>query len=343
ICRLRLQIDLAVTAARTAVAGATATSPAPGWVVAATLAAAAAVLHALRVGKLVPQAALEAAAEAGQLRRVEAQILLLPHLDGARLDRLQERRAAQRPPAPAVAPVHLRLVAHADLAHLDARAELRGELAHEFPEIDAAVGREIEDQLRAVEGLFDARELHPEAALADLQQRYPVRLLLAALVLQTRDDVVARREAHDALRRVGRRTPLRLELRNVLHDRADGGTAVGVHDDTIAGAWDGPAPRLLAEQKRVRAPHGVQLHGDERRLIRRAHSCSTSQSATILTPAFRSSATSASSTAANARTPRSPRYAVARRSSAGRTSEFASARASAPVASTSTSRSSDAI
>jgi len=114
-------------------------------------------------------------------------------------------------------------------------------------------------------------------------------------------------------------------------------------DDAIADARDGLPRRLLAEQVRVRAPDGVQLDGDERRGPRRAHSWSTSQSATILTPAFRSSATSASSTAANARTPRSPRYAVVRRSSAGRTSGFASARASAPVASTSTSRRSDAI
>ena len=72
--------------------------------------------------------------------------------------------------------------------------ELGGQLAHELAEIDAAVGREVEHEPRAVERLLDARQLHAEAALADLQQRDAVRLALALLLLQPRDDVVVRRE-----------------------------------------------------------------------------------------------------------------------------------------------------
>src|SRR5579872_517932 len=100
-------------------------------VVAAALAPAAAVLYALGVRQLVAQAAFQAPAQAGQLRRVQAQLLLLRHFDRDRFERLQERRAAQRPAARSVAAVHLGLVAHADLPHLDPRAELARQLAHE--------------------------------------------------------------------------------------------------------------------------------------------------------------------------------------------------------------------
>ena len=107
------------------------------------------------------------------------------------------------------------------------------------------------------------------------------------------------------------------------HDGADGRAAVGLHDHAVAGLRRG-LRRELVEQEGLRPADGRQLHGDERQADWRAHSCSTSQSATILTPALRSSATSARSTAANARTPRSPRYVSVSRSSAGRTSGLAS-------------------
>src|SRR5437868_435404 len=174
----------AAAAGSTAAGSAAAARSAARRVVAAAFAPASAVLHAFRVRQLVAQAALQAPAQPRELRRVEAQLLLLHHLDRDRLEGLQERRAAERPAAGAVAAVHLRFVADADLPHLDPRAELRGELAHELPEVDAALRREIEDQLRAVERLLDARELHAEPALADLEERDPVRLLLAVLVLQ---------------------------------------------------------------------------------------------------------------------------------------------------------------
>ena len=74
---------------------------------------------------------------------------------------------------------------------------MRRQIAHQLAEVDAAFGRVIEDQPRAVEQLLDARQLHREAALADLQQADALRLLLALLVLQPRDDVLARRAAHD--------------------------------------------------------------------------------------------------------------------------------------------------
>src|SRR6476646_9646227 len=289
----------ATGAAAAATAGA-----APGRIVAAALAPAAAVLDALGVRQLVAQAALQPSAQPGQLRWVEAQVLLLGHLDRDRLEGLQERRAAERPAARAVAAVHLRFVAHADLPHLDPRAELRCQLADQFAEIDAPVGGEIEDQLRAVERLFDAGELHAEAALANLEQRDPVRLLLAMLVLHPRDDVVAGGDADDPRRLIAARRPLRFELRNRPDHRAKRRRAVALDDDGVAEA----RRRLrVPDHIRARAADRRQLDGDEPTARRRCHNCNTTQSATIFTPALRggASATSAWSTAANARTPRS--------------------------------------
>src|SRR5262245_47734250 len=60
-------------AAAAAAAAAAPTRPAPARIVAAALAAAAAVLDALRIGQLVAQAALQPAAQARQLRRVQAE------------------------------------------------------------------------------------------------------------------------------------------------------------------------------------------------------------------------------------------------------------------------------
>src|SRR4051812_49552838 len=63
---------------------------------AAPFVTAAAMDDALRVGELVAQAAFEPAAHARELRRVEAEALLLRHLDRDRLERLQPRGAAER-------------------------------------------------------------------------------------------------------------------------------------------------------------------------------------------------------------------------------------------------------
>src|SRR5262252_1283076 len=284
-------------------AGGAASGAAAAWIIAAAFAAAAAVLNAFRIRQLVAETAFQSAAQARELRRVEAQVLLLGHLDRHRLERVEKRRAAERPAAGPVAAVHLGFVTHTDLPHLDTRTEFGGKLAHELAEIDAAVGGEVENQLRAVERLLDARELHAEAALANLQQRDPVRLLLAMLVLHPRDDVVSRGDAYDPRWLIAGRCPFRLELRDVAHDRAERGAAVALDDDGVAA----PGCRLrLPEDVGIRAADRCQLHGDDRG-ARRRHSCSTTQSATIFVAALRggASATSARSTAANASTPRS--------------------------------------
>src|SRR5687767_12420596 len=98
-----------MTTARSAVS-----ASAAAGIVAAALSAAAAVHLPLCVRQLVPQAALEPPAQAGKLRGVQAQVLLLRHLDGDRLERRQERRAAERTSARSVAAQGLGLVTDAD-------------------------------------------------------------------------------------------------------------------------------------------------------------------------------------------------------------------------------------
>src|SRR5688500_16800261 len=90
-------------------------------VVAAAFVAAAAALHSLGVRQLVAQTTFQAAAQAGQARGTQTEILLLRLLDRHRLERVEPGRAAQRPAARSVAAQHLRFVARADLPHLDAR------------------------------------------------------------------------------------------------------------------------------------------------------------------------------------------------------------------------------
>src|SRR5690242_13131308 len=97
---------------------------APRRVRAAAMVGAAGVLYAFAVGQLVAETALQSAALPRQLRGIEAQLLLLRHLDRDGLERPEPGSAAERPSARAVAAEDARFVAHADLAHLDAHAEV---------------------------------------------------------------------------------------------------------------------------------------------------------------------------------------------------------------------------
>ena len=116
---------------------------------------------------LVLEAAHQPAALARYLGRVEGEVLLLGHLDGHGLEIPQEGVAAQLPAAGAQAAQHLGLVPHADLAQLNAHFEYGSQVLHQFPEIDAAVGGEIEDDLGPVEGILRVHQLHLQLVLGD--------------------------------------------------------------------------------------------------------------------------------------------------------------------------------
>src|SRR6516162_5472109 len=120
-----------------AAAGAAAAVPAPAGsaarrIIAAAFAAAPAVLNALRVRQLVSQTALEPSAEARELGGIQAQVLLLRHLDRDRLERVEERRAAERAATGAVPADHFGFVPNSNLAHLDPGPELPGKFADQL-------------------------------------------------------------------------------------------------------------------------------------------------------------------------------------------------------------------
>src|SRR5207248_5130050 len=109
----------------------------------------------LAVGLILEgQAAVEAAADAGNLLRVERQILFLCHLDGDRRKRRLPRGATEALTAHVIAIKELGAVAFAHLQHLDACAELIREVTYKVSEVDPLRRREVERDLTAVEIVF---------------------------------------------------------------------------------------------------------------------------------------------------------------------------------------------
>ena len=157
------------------------------------------------VRQLVAQAAFQAAAHARQLRRVQAEVLLLGHLDRHRLERLQPGRAAQRAAAGAVAAEHLGFVAHADLAHLDAHPEMRGQIAHQLAEVHARLRpcnrRSAASRRRGARRASASSAGRAPGSSAARPAAPPAR---AAAACSRVHDIVPRRAAHDDLRRVRR-------------------------------------------------------------------------------------------------------------------------------------------
>src|SRR5436190_5937307 len=322
---LRMMATRSASTLRAAIAAA-------GRVGTAAVIAAAGVLHAFAVRQLVAQAALQPAALPRELRRVETELLLLGHLDRHRLERAQPGRAAERAAAGAVAAEHLGLVAHADLAHLDAHAEVRREVADQLAEIDPRLGGVVEDQPRAVEHVLDLRQLHRQAALADLELRDALGLLLALRLLQPLHHVVLARAPDDHLRRIGGRLAPLGQLRRHARDRADGKAVGGIDDHLVAGD---DAGQQVRQQERDGAPGRAELDADEGRQRRArgrifgAHKFSASQSATSFELTLRSRANIARSTVSKARTVRSASYERSSVCSCGLRSALASVRSSA--------------
>ena len=241
---------------------------------AAAFVGAAPVLDALAVRQLVTQTALETAAHPRQLRRVEAEVLLLGHLDRDGLERLQPRRATEWAAARPVPAQDTRLVADADLPHLDPRVEVRGKIAHQFPEVHAPFRRVVEDEPRAVEQLLDARQLHLKPAFADLQQTDPGSLLLALLVPKAREHVFPGSAADDVLAGVRRGRFARGGLGDGARDRRNGRSLRGLNDHAIAGRGHvrrRVIHRQIGQQKRVSAADRRELHAEERACRLTAH------------------------------------------------------------------------
>ena len=112
---------------------------------------------------LIGEAAHQPAAHPGNFDRIHVQVLFLGHLQRDRLQVVQEGLAAELAAADAHAADHLGFVADADLAHLDAHAELFGQILDQIAEIDPPFRGEVKNGL-----FFAGEESHPHELDRDL-------------------------------------------------------------------------------------------------------------------------------------------------------------------------------
>ena len=134
--------------------------------------------------RLVFEAAHETPADAGDLSGIEGEVLLFCHLDGNRNEVAHPGVAAQRSAADAVAAQYFGLVADADLAQFDARAENAGQVLDQVAEVHASVRCKVEKHFAVVKSILRIDELHVQPVGVDLLLADAVGfLLLDAVVL----------------------------------------------------------------------------------------------------------------------------------------------------------------
>ncbi|OQA04591.1 MAG: hypothetical protein BWY66_02961 [bacterium ADurb.Bin374] len=181
------------------------------------------------------ETAEQTAADAGQLDRIQAQVLVLGHL-GRDLGELgHELGAADFLAATAEAAEQFGLVANADLAQFDARAERRGEAFQQIAEIDLDVRLVIQDQPRLVEEILGLEHLHLEFVLLDQLPRAQERLALLFANLAHRHAVILVDDPHDVLHE-RLRGSFRLGIFGQHgENRADFLTVDGLRDNLLAG------------------------------------------------------------------------------------------------------------
>jgi hypothetical protein len=116
------------------------------------------------------QRAHQPPAQPGDLGRVDDNLLLLCLLDGHRLEAFHETEAAKRTSANAKPSHHLRLIPDSNLAHLNSHLELLGQVFHQLPKINSAVGSVIKNSLFLVKKVADHDQFHRQISLFDSLQ-----------------------------------------------------------------------------------------------------------------------------------------------------------------------------
>ena len=178
----------------------------------------------------ISQTAHQASARPTDLGGVQAQPLLLRHLDGHGLEVFQKPAAAERLTAKPQAAQHLALIAHADLAQLDAGVELGRQILDQLAEVHAVVGCEVEHQLAAVQRVLGIDQLHFQVMGGNALLTDMVRLLHIGAVLAHTAHVHGIRHADDRLDLAG-------EARHLMRgadDLAAFGAAGRRDDDKVA-------------------------------------------------------------------------------------------------------------
>ena len=110
--------------------------------------------------------------------------------------------AAEGPPADAETAEHFRLVPHADLPQLDARAEHARKILYELAEVHAPVGGEEEENFIPLKRALDVHKLHFELVLFDELPADAERFLFALAVKLRNAQIVRRGAAHDRAQRL---------------------------------------------------------------------------------------------------------------------------------------------
>ena len=175
--------------------------------------------------ELIAQTAHQAAANAADLGRVERQVLLFCHADRDGLKLSAKARAAELLSALGIAAHQAGLVAHADLAHVDADVQRRGQILDELAKIDAFLSRKVEHGLLAAKQVLDADRLHLEVELLDQAAEVDHGLVALDGQIVGKLQVDVARHAQYGLERL---TDLVLRhLKGIGRDQADLGSALG--------------------------------------------------------------------------------------------------------------------
>ena len=175
--------------------------------------------------ELVAQAAHQAAADAANLGRVERQVLLFCHANRNRLKLSAKARAAELLAALGIAAHQAGLVTHADLAHVDANVQRRGQVLDKLTEIDALLGSKVEHSLLAAKQVLDADRLHLEVELLDQATEIDHGLVTLDSQVVGKLQVDVARYAQHGLERLADLVLRHLE--GICRDQADLGSAFG--------------------------------------------------------------------------------------------------------------------
>ena len=175
--------------------------------------------------ELIAQAAHQAAANAADLGGIERQVLLFCHADRDGLKLSAKARATELLAALGIAAHQASLVAHADLAHVDANVQRRGQILDELAKIDALLGRKVEHGLLAAKQVLDAHRLHLEVEFFDQTAEIDHGLVALDGKIVGKLQVDVARHAQHGLERL---TDLVLRhLEGIGRNQADLGSALG--------------------------------------------------------------------------------------------------------------------
>ena len=170
---------------------------------------------------------------------------------------------------------HASLVAHADLAHVDAHMEARGELANELAEVDALLRLEVEDRLVALKQIFHRHRMHVLVRLGRHLLEDGQRLTTEPLHLASALHVLGRGDAlHGLERRLQLLHLVFVDLEDVAGGMTELDAARGEHHHVVA-VMDIQITRVEPQRARIECePNGRDSnHTEPLSLQTASHRC----------------------------------------------------------------------